>query len=143
MLRIAESTMLETLSEPECRRLLACGGIGRIGIATDEVAYVLPVNYAMLDDLIVFRTARGSTFDRLVRNRSVTFEIDHLDPGYHAGWSVVGFGVGEGLEGVVDPNVLHALHLRPWGFTAEPGWIGILLHEVTGRRVVHVGISDE
>lgn len=136
MMELTNDTVLETLEPAVCRRLLATAYVGRVGLVVGEVAYVLPVNFAMADDLVVFRTAKGSTFDTLARDRRLTFEIDHVDPGFHAGWSVMATGWGFGLEGALPDEVLHSLELRPWGMGSQPGWIGIRLEELTGRRIV-------
>ena len=136
MIELSTDTVLETLDPSECRRLLATAVVGRVGLVVGELAYVLPVNFALAGDTIVFRTAQGSAFDRLARDRALTFEIDHVDPGFHAGWSVMVIGHGFGLEQQVPPETLQALELRPWGIGAVPGWIGISMEELTGRRIV-------
>lgn len=136
MIELSKDTVLETLDPAECRRLLATAVVGRVGLVVGELAYVLPVNFALAGDTIVFRTAQGSAFDRLARDRALTFEIDHVDPGFHAGWSVMVIGWGKGLEDQVPPETLQALELRPWGMGAVPGWIGIRIDELTGRRIV-------
>jgi hypothetical protein len=136
MIELTNDTVLETLDADECRRLLGTANVGRVGLVVGELAYVLPVNFTVAAQLIVFRTAKGSTFDRLARNRSLTFEIDHVDPGFHAGWSVMVIGWGFGLEDQLSADVLQALQLRPWGMGSAPGWIGIRVDELTGRRIV-------
>ena len=138
MIELSTDTVLETLDPSECRRLLATAVVGRVGLVVGELAYVLPVNFALAGDTIVFRTAQGSAFDRLARDRALTFEIDHVDPGFHAGWSVMVIGRGFGLEHQVPPETLQALELRPWGMGAVPGWIGISMDELTGRRIVAI-----
>ena len=35
-----------------------------------------------------------------------------------------------------DPEALHALQLRPWGMGSIPGWVGIRIDELTGRRII-------
>ena len=96
------------------------------------------MSFAIVGEVVVFRTALGSTFDALVRDTEVAFEVDQSDPAYHSGWSVVGRGTARGLEGQIDLDVLEDLPLRPWGLQMAPGWIGIVLREVTGRRIVQV-----
>jgi nitroimidazol reductase NimA-like FMN-containing flavoprotein (pyridoxamine 5'-phosphate oxidase superfamily) len=99
---------------------------------------MLPVSFSLIDETIVLRTAVGSTFDVLVRGASVVFEVDHADPAYHSGWSVIGHGTAESMDGEVPERALDRLALRPWGWTKSPGWIGIRLFEVTGRRIMPV-----
>lgn len=136
MIELSKDTVLETLEPAECRRLLGTGSVGRVGLVVGDLAYVLPVNYVLLDDMLIFRTAQGSTFDQLARERRLTLEIDHVDPGFHAGWSVMAIGWGTGLEDKVDEQLLEGLTLRPWGMGSRPGWIGIRIDELTGRRII-------
>lgn len=136
MMELSKDTVLEVLEPPECHRLLATGFVGRVGLVVGDLAYVLPVNYVLVDDLLIFRTALGSAFDQLARERRLTLEIDHVDPGFHAGWSVMAIGWGTGLEDKVDVQLLEGLTLRPWGMGSRPGWIGIRIDELTGRRVI-------
>ena len=138
MRRLDDVAVMEDLDPAECRRLMATQGIGRVAFVVDGEPAVLPVSFAIVGDVVVFRTALGSTFDALVRDTEVAFEVDQSDPAYHSGWSVVGRGTARGLEGQVDLDVLEDLPLRPWGLQVAPGWIGIVLREVTGRRIVQV-----
>jgi hypothetical protein len=38
-------------------------------------------------------------------------------------------------------DLLDGLPLRPWGLSIDPGWIGVRLREVTGRRIVQVACA--
>jgi len=143
MRRLDDLTMLEELDVDECLRLIATQGIGRVAFIVNGEPTVLPVNFSLIDETIVFRTALGSTFDVLVRGATVAFEVDHADPAYHSGWSVIGHGTAESLDGRVPERALDRLALRPWGRAAAPGWIGIQLYEVTGRRIVQVASGAE
>ena len=139
MRRLDDVTLLEDLDNAECLRLIGTQGIGRVAFIVDGAPAVLPVNFALVDDLVVFRTALGSAFDVLVRHAEVAFEVDQADPAYHSGWSVIGRGRAESVEGAPAlGDALEGLPLRPWGLTAPPGWIGVRLREVTGRRIVQV-----
>ena len=131
-------TVLEELDVDECLRLIATQVVGRVAFIAGGEPALLPVNFCLIDDTIVFRTALGSTFDVLVRGAAVVFEVDHADPAYHSGWSVIGHGSAESFEGTVPERALARLALRPWGRAVTPGWIGIRLYEVTGRRIVQV-----
>jgi uncharacterized protein len=136
--RLDDATRLEDLGPEECLRLLATQHLGRIGMVVDGQPMVLPVNYALLGETIVFRTARGSGFDRLVRRAEVVFEIDHADPAFHSGWSVIGRGTAEGIDERIDTAALERLVQRPWARQVPAGWIAVPLRQVTGRRIVQV-----
>lgn len=134
--RLDALTVMEELSGSECLRLLTTQSIGRIGFSYDGHPMVLPVQYAYRDGEIIVRTAYGSSFDRAVRGIEVAFEIDAVDPGYHAGWSVIARGVAEGLDDREAALFAKESALRPWALDQPPGWVRILVAEVTGRRIV-------
>jgi nitroimidazol reductase NimA-like FMN-containing flavoprotein (pyridoxamine 5'-phosphate oxidase superfamily) len=130
-------TALEEMTTDECFRVIATQHLGRVGLVVAGRPLVLPVNYALIGKTVVFRTARGSSFDRVVRGADVVFEIDHADPAYHSGWSVMGRGRADGIDENVDLESLTHHLMRPWARESPPGWIGIPLSHVTGRRIVH------
>jgi hypothetical protein len=143
MHQLDEVAVLEELDPIECWRLMGTQAIGRVAFVVDGEPVVLPVSFALAGAMVVFRTAVGSAFDRLVRDVEVAFEVDHADPAYHAGWSVVGRGIAHGIEHRMSTGELSTLSLRPWGLGAPPGWIGIELREVTGRRIVQApGLTE-
>jgi hypothetical protein len=59
--------VLEELDEAECLRLIAAGGIGRIGFSGRYGPTVLPVNYQLYEGTMVFRTAQDSATDEDLR----------------------------------------------------------------------------
>ena len=67
------SAGLSTLSEQESRHLLAVSDIGRIVVSIGELPAALPVNYRVIDDEIVFRTAAGTKLTAAVDETIVAF----------------------------------------------------------------------
>lgn len=135
----AEQIDLEMLTPEECRRLLATQSIGRIGVVVDGEPLVMPVNFAVDGDDIVFRTTVGSSFDRMVRGAKACFEIDAADPAYHTGWSVLARGP---VRVVADGAALArcaALALRPWAHGQEAAFLRLHIETMSGRRIVKVG----
>jgi hypothetical protein len=55
--------VLEELSAEECLKLISPDGVGRIGFTTPSGPVVLPVNYTMHQEAILFRTAFGGPMD--------------------------------------------------------------------------------
>jgi hypothetical protein len=78
----------QVLDRAECLRLLAGEVVGRIAFATPDGPILLPVNYVLVGDRIVLRTAPDSAIARYARGR-VAFEVDHIEPERRRGWSVV------------------------------------------------------
>src|SRR5690348_11192457 len=81
----------------ECRRLLESGVFGRVAISTPSGPLIVPVNYAVSGDRILFRTTPYSVLGTYGRNAEMAFEVDHVDYEYEAGWSVVALGRGNVL----------------------------------------------
>ena len=82
------SPTLEELTRDECLRLVATLPVGRIAVnAATGPPHVLPVNYVLDGDVIVFRTDPGTKLS-VLRRRPVTFQTDLVDPVHRTGWSV-------------------------------------------------------
>ena len=91
------------LDRDECLRLLATATIGRVAITVGALPVVLPVNFRLVDERVVFRTSVGTKLDAATQNAIVAFEVDDIDPLLHSGWSVV--TVGQARE-VTDPELV-------------------------------------
>jgi nitroimidazol reductase NimA-like FMN-containing flavoprotein (pyridoxamine 5'-phosphate oxidase superfamily) len=125
---------LEVLDPEECVSLLATQRIGRVGLATPE-PLVLPIQYAMSDGDIVFRTAPGEKLIAAVMGRTVAFEIDDFDVSEMTGWSVVVVGVAEEVTDRTELERLRELDLHPWAGELRDRFVRIRADEVSGRRV--------
>jgi nitroimidazol reductase NimA-like FMN-containing flavoprotein (pyridoxamine 5'-phosphate oxidase superfamily) len=122
-------TWLELLDRAECDRLLGTQHVGRLAIVINGQPLIFPVNYAMLDGAVVFRTARGTKLFGAV-GHPVAFEIDGTDPIYHSGWSVLVVGKAEECR----PRA-GSLPLRPWSEAPKDHFVRIRPQAVTGRRI--------
>ena len=86
---------VELLDEAACLRLIAAGGVGRIGYTSRFGPVVLPVNYRLHEGTIVFRTGLHSSMVEDLRTGiaeaeyKVAFEIDQIRPATQEGWSVL------------------------------------------------------
>ena len=94
---------------------------------------IFPVNYAMDGDAVAVRTDAGSGIDGSILRR-VAFEVDHIDPEAHEGWSVVVRGVARDITDALDPPSAHtrALPLSPWAPGFKTTWIKILTRRQPG-----------
>lgn len=124
------------LSYAECRAVLERGTVGRVGICTPDGPYIIPVNYTVLDEAIVVRTGPFSLLASQARGAVVAFEVDHLDPEGHLGWSVLARGK---VEVVDDPR--HVERIRrlaepvPWASGSRNLYLWIVWKTLTGRQV--------
>ena len=78
---------LSELTRDECMSLLATAVVGRVGLSVDALPVVLPVNFAVSDQDIVFRTVEGTKFHAAAAGAVVAFEADAYEPSGRSGWS--------------------------------------------------------
>ncbi|MDF3143645.1 MULTISPECIES: DUF1918 domain-containing protein [unclassified Streptomyces] len=127
---------LRDLSPGECRTLLSTHGVGRIAVSTsDGRPAVVPVNYEVIDDTIVFRTSPDSVPSAGV-GTDVAFEVDHVDEAMSQGWSVLAVGP---ASVVTEPDAVRRLsehaHTSPWAGGERAMWVSIRPASLTGRRI--------
>lgn len=138
MMLIDNRTGLEVLDRDECFRLLGLNGVGRVAVVDGGHPVILPVNYVVDAERVLFRTAPGTKLDSAVRTQRVAFQIDNADPMYHTGWSVLVIGRCEEIADPARRAEIERLPLRPWAQGAKDHIVAIAAEEVSGRRVVHV-----
>lgn len=126
---------IEQLSRDECLHLLRLGVVGRVGIVDGGRPVVLPVNYAVDGDTIVFCSAPGTKLASAAHREEVAFEVDHADPHVHSGWSVLALGRASVIRDPDELALARGLPLRPWFMTEHAHWIRVRIESVTGRRL--------
>ena len=125
---------LEALGRDECLQLLATATVGRIALHWDALPRVLPVNFALDGETVVFRTGPGTKLAAAAAGAVVAFEVDDIDPWYHDGWSVVVTGIASALTGEALARATR-LPLRPWAPGARNDYVAIMPTLVSGRRL--------
>ncbi len=131
-----DHTGLEILHLGDCFLLLKSAPLGRIGFVAHGEVTILPVNFAIDGQDVVFRTGAESKLSSAEVGQFVAFEADAYDPGTRTGWSVMISGLAEVVTADADRARLDALGLRPWGGTeADRTWIRIRPVQVGGRRI--------
>jgi nitroimidazol reductase NimA-like FMN-containing flavoprotein (pyridoxamine 5'-phosphate oxidase superfamily) len=126
---------LGELSPRECRDRLSTHGVGRVSVNTPRGPAVVPVNYSVIDDAVVFRTAPEAT-PAAAAGAEVAFEVDHVDAALSQGWSVLVIGR---AQRVTEPTAVRRLADRafttPWPGGSRDLWVRIEPDRVTGRRI--------
>jgi len=133
-------TYVEDLTAETCRQLLAGEEVGRIAFAGDDgYPVVLPVNYRLDGDLIVFRTAEGLKLEN-VPLRRVAFEVDRFDPLARTGWSLLVRGYAREVTSAIgEPyESLRNAPLAPWAPGSKDHWLAVETESITGRQIVSV-----
>lgn len=126
---------LEVLSREECLQLLRTASLGRIGVSVGALPMVLPVNFRLVGDRIVFRTGRGTKLDAAVENAVVAFEVDDMDPMSHTGWSVVATGLASEVTDPAEVTALEAAGLPHWAKGIDGRVVAVSMDLLSGRRL--------
>ena len=131
------SDHLKVLDREECLRRLEAHGVGRIGAIVCGRPVVYPVNYAIYDGAIVFRTRRGGELDSATNGEVAAFEIDDVDHLYHEGWSVLVVGRCSPVNDVAELEGLSDVRLSPWADEKRDRFVRIPFDRVSGRHISH------
>lgn len=98
--------------------------------ADDGCPLVVPTNYTVSGEGIVFRTDDGTKLRAMGSGRA-SFEADAFDPHRGTGWSVLVRG------DVYEATTweLAGLDLEPWAPGPKRLWLRLIARAVTGRRL--------
>jgi nitroimidazol reductase NimA-like FMN-containing flavoprotein (pyridoxamine 5'-phosphate oxidase superfamily) len=128
--------VLQVLDPSTCVELLQTVVIGRVAwVAESGDAIVVPVNFIVVDDDVVFRTAEGTKLAAAQEGRRLSFEADDVEPALHVGWSVLITGTAEVVTDSDEVRRLQLLPLAPWDPEPKPYFVRIRASEMTGRRL--------
>jgi nitroimidazol reductase NimA-like FMN-containing flavoprotein (pyridoxamine 5'-phosphate oxidase superfamily) len=135
MTRVDRRTGVEVIDRKECLELLAGEVLGRIAVIEGSGPLILPVNYALHEDQVVFRTGPGSKLAASHGSQGC-FEVDGHDRATRSGWSVVVRGR---LEEVTAFNAKLLAQIEdlaePWLGTERPYVVRLVPAIISGRRV--------
>ncbi len=126
-----KTSPVTVLTEPECWELLRKQELGRLAFRHGDGLQILPINYAVAGEHVVFRTGDGSKFSDLMDNGDVAFEVDSSSP--DVAESVVCRGVVVELHGE-QALMTDQLRLRPWVVSRKSHIMAIRVGEISGRR---------
>ena len=134
---------LRELSYAECRALLVRQRAGRVAVSTPDGPHIIPLNYSVVDESIVFRTTPFSVLATYGRNTKLAFEVDHFQDEQQLGWSVVARGR---ADVVIDADELG--HIRkvcaplPWADGARNLFFRLDWKELSGRTLGREALPD-
>lgn len=133
---------LELLTDDESWALLRTGEVGRVGISMRAVPAIFPVNYRIIDDHIVFRTAPGSKLAAAVAGEVVAFEVDDYQLTDRTGWSVLAIGRCEVVHDLDVTFKVRQADLAPMADGRRTHIVRVAPEFVSGRRLVHAPAPD-
>jgi uncharacterized protein len=129
------STTALSLTDDQCWAYLHSQQLGRVAITVDDQPLVFPVNYAVGEKSVVFRTAPGTKL-AYGPGFKACFEIDSYDSHSREGWSVMAIGMLEEITDAQDQqsNALRHLPVHPVAPGVRLHWIALRVSELTGRH---------
>ena len=77
------------LDEAECRKLLETGSVGRVAWESVEGINVMPVNYRVLENHVVFHTSATGALSSLLQPTAAGFQVDEIDVEAAVGWTLL------------------------------------------------------
>lgn len=126
---------LEVLDPVTCRRLLVGTFVGRVGLTIGALPSILPVNFRIVDNAIVFRTGMGGKLAAALDHAVVAFEADEVDALTHTGWSVLVVGV---ASLVTDPDEIERCeraNVPRWALEGRHRLVRVSMEMISGRRI--------
>jgi len=136
-LRPGPGQPLDGMTPDECWNQLAAGTIGRVAFtAHSGTPVIVPVNYAVDAETVVFRSGRGPKLMAATRGDLVAFEVDDIDTQARTGWSVVVTGTARLARTADERAHLGSLDLQSWAGGPRDEFVVIEPRHVAGRRLL-------
>lgn len=132
---MAEEDRAQDLDEDECRELLAAHHLGRVAVDDDAGPVVLPVNYLLDRERIVFRTGDGTKLEAARRGAPACFEVDDVDERRRSGWSVVVRGTLATITEDTRLERLRRLPLEPFVGGEKASYVELRATSMAGRLI--------
>ena len=124
------------LSRAQCESLLRAGVVGRVAVNSPTGPHILPVNYSVVDDAIVFRTSPYGVLGTHGPDTMLAFEVDQFDYENQRGWSVLARGRCEVVDsGAELDHIQDVWAPRPWAGGARPLFLRVPWQELSGRQL--------
>lgn len=127
---------LEVLARDECLRLLGASRVGRVVVTDRALPAAFPVNFALLDDDVVFLTTAGNKLEAAEEEEVMAFEVDDIEPALRSGWSVLVQGLASVMTDPGDLARAQALRLESWTPGGNRQFVRICSELVSGRRLL-------
>ena len=127
---------MAVMTRQECMARLGRSGTGRVAVTVGALPAVFPVNYAIEDDYVYYRTAAGTKLEAASNNSIVAFQIDDIDPASQTGWSVLVVGPSSVVTDADSLERLADLPLPRWIAGGPQTLVGIRAELVSGRKIL-------
>ncbi|MEP9381142.1 pyridoxamine 5'-phosphate oxidase family protein [Nocardioides sp. KR10-350] len=122
--------LMRELTEDECWEFLRSQELGRLAFRMVDDVHIVPINYAVDEHTLLFRTAPGDKLLAVMLGGKIAFEVDRFDE-EHAE-SVVLRGTAR-LLGEDEAHRAEFVPLRPWVGAEKYDVVEISPEVLTGR----------
>jgi len=131
-----QATVFEELSRDECLDWLDTEPVGRVAMTARALPVVLPVNFAVLNGEIVWRSTEGTKLNDASAGFVVAFEVDHFEPDTKQGWSVMVQGLAHVITDPDELGLAREARLAPWMLEGVADrYVRLAPTIITGTRV--------
>jgi nitroimidazol reductase NimA-like FMN-containing flavoprotein (pyridoxamine 5'-phosphate oxidase superfamily) len=128
------NTFPRELRADECRRLIEDGGVGRVAFQSRSGQHIVPVNFELDGDSIVFRTTPYSELGRQAPGSEAAVEAEGLAVQGQSGWSVVARGQLDVIPGYFETAAIRfGKDPTPWAEGVRRLYMRLTWRELTGR----------
>ena len=128
--------IFEELSSGDCLELLASVPVGRVALTARALPVVLPVNFALWDGDVIWRSAQGARLHAAAVGYVVAFEADAYDPETRDGWSVMIQGVAQVVTDPAELAQARNLPLEAWALDGDADrYVRLTPNIVSGTRI--------
>jgi nitroimidazol reductase NimA-like FMN-containing flavoprotein (pyridoxamine 5'-phosphate oxidase superfamily) len=124
---------LRRLSREECVRLLTTRQLGRVSVSIGALPAILPVNYVLWRDNIVFRSAPDTKLSAALMGAVVGFEVDDVYDERRGGWSVLIVGHATEIRDAATLEIVRRLPLESWAPGERDLFVSIPTEHISGR----------
>jgi nitroimidazol reductase NimA-like FMN-containing flavoprotein (pyridoxamine 5'-phosphate oxidase superfamily) len=125
----------EVLGDEECLQLLRGEPVGRMGLVAGALPVVLPVNFVVDGDRILFMTDPGLKLDAARSGDVACMEVDGYDRWSHTGWSVLATGRLRELTDSDEIEAARRVRVRAWAHPYAQHWVELRIELLSGRRI--------
>ena len=132
---LAPGDVFDSMTEAECRTLLATRTFGRVGVTSGGLPVIFPVRYLYVDSAITFRTGSGTKLRAAESGDVLAFEVDTYDTETNEGWSVLVLGRATVLTTEHEDDGVPTLDATRAG-ERRNHYVRLHCELLTGRRIV-------
>jgi uncharacterized protein len=123
------------MRDQESRELMGSTSVGRVGFVDEDGPVVLPVNYVLDGQTVLFRTSPDNSLGHHLDGATVAFEVDEFDAYTQSGWSVLVRGVARFVSRDAQPRD-ESPQPFPWADGERNLVVRVTPERLTGRRLL-------